>query len=173
MPLTFLPTTENLSWFAEHLETLRTHVHAPKVHVSLYVSRSPGSSSSLDSLPAAEAPLARVPSDPEKGAVEHETTLALAKSEIDGDPEKAGAPDHHSYAASETSRSPLRHAVSSGRPDTATLVAEAVRTSTPGQRVLIAACGPPGLMKTVRNATARCITGDGPGVELHCEQFGW
>lgn len=69
--------------------------------------------------------------------------------------------------------SPLRHAVSSGRPDTATVIFDTVGSTPADQRVLVAACGPPGLMRVVRNTTAKCIRGEGPGVELHCEQFGW
>lgn len=168
--------------------------------MSLYVTRSPGSSSSLGSLHDAVVPVAAPPpaararsgsgsssvgspvgSDPEKPAVvEHHHVAAVL------DPEKAAADVHHHHhhgkdhdgstaddAGSDTSRSPLHHAVSSGRPDAASLVTDAVRTTPAGQRVLVAACGPPGLMRTVRDATARCISGDGPGVELHCEQFGW
>ena len=40
-------------------------------------------------------------------------------------------------------------------------------------RVMVAACGPAALMRCVRDETARAIGGDGPAVELHCEQFGW
>jgi hypothetical protein len=70
--------------------------------------------------------------------------------------------------------SPLQpHGIASGRPDTASLIAEAVMTAKRGERVLVAACGPESLLTVVRDATAKLIKGDGPGVELHCEQFGW
>ncbi|EFX01008.1 ferric reductase transmembrane component 5 [Grosmannia clavigera kw1407] len=42
-----------------------------------------------------------------------------------------------------------------------------------GQRVLIAACGPTGLMKDVRTAAAACIRPEGPSIELHYESFAW
>ncbi len=71
------------------------------------------------------------------------------------------------------SQQPLRHSYSSGRPDAATVIQQAVSSTAPSQRVLVAACGPPALMTTVRDATAKCIRSDGPAVELHCEQFGW
>ncbi len=67
----------------------------------------------------------------------------------------------------------LQHAVKAGRPDVGSLVRDAVSTTPPNQRVLVAACGPDGLMRVVRDTTARLIRGDGPAVELHCEQFGW
>jgi hypothetical protein len=63
--------------------------------------------------------------------------------------------------------------IASGRPDTATLIREAVLSAKKGERVLVAACGPESLMTVVRDTTANLIRGDGPGVELHCEQFGW
>lgn len=55
----------------------------------------------------------------------------------------------------------------------ATLIRGAVSSTPASERVLVAACGPDGLMTVVRDTTANLIRGDGPGVELHCEQFGW
>jgi hypothetical protein len=48
-----------------------------------------------------------------------------------------------------------------------------VRNAGEIDRIIIAACGPDGLMKNVRRVAADCITVKGPSVELHCEQFGW
>ena len=116
------------------------------------------------------------PTDPEKALHEHQEKRAVTVlHDIEKDMEKQR--EQHRAAADNLSNAsetaPLRHAVASGRPDTATLVAAAIKSTSASQRVLVAACGPPSLMKTVRNTTARCIRGDGPGVELHCEQFGW
>lgn len=63
--------------------------------------------------------------------------------------------------------------VTAGRPDSATLIREVVNSTPPNQRVLIAACGPAGLMKITRDTTAAVIQANGPAVELHCEQFSW
>jgi hypothetical protein len=71
------------------------------------------------------------------------------------------------------SHSFYEYAVKAGRPDVASLIRDAVRTTPRNQRVLVAACGPDGLMRVVRDTTAKLIVGDGPAVELHCEQFGW
>ena len=60
-----------------------------------------------------------------------------------------------------------------GRPDTENLIREAVQSVAKNQRVLIATCGPAGLIEVVRDTAASCIRPDGPAVELHCEQFGW
>lgn len=168
-------THENLSWYKDHLTTLASHPNSPKVKVWLHVTRAPSSSSSgeraahqdpptpiLSSAPDAEKSLqtlaatsaitARLERDIEKEMLEKETT-------------------HHSDG--ESSRGGLRHAISSGRPDTAALIREAIASTPSDQRVLVAACGPASLMQTVRNTTAQCIKANGPGVELHCEQFGW
>ena len=60
-----------------------------------------------------------------------------------------------------------------GRPDTASLIKEAVQSVAKDQRVLVAACGPTGLIEVVRDTAASCIRANGPAVELHCEHFGW
>jgi hypothetical protein len=67
----------------------------------------------------------------------------------------------------------FEHAVKAGRPDTASLIRDAVESTPRNQRVLVAACGPDELMRVVRDTTATLIVGDGPAVELHCEEFGW
>jgi hypothetical protein len=115
------------------------------------------------------------------------TTENKGRGATTADPEKAlRLPNHHQRTPSDSSLATAysaggssaaadehRDVLKSGRPDTATLIREAVRSTPPHQRVLIAACGPNGLMRVVRDTTASLISGDGPGVELHCEQFGW
>jgi hypothetical protein len=59
------------------------------------------------------------------------------------------------------------------RPDVETLIKDVVAKAGKDERVLIAACGPEGLMWSVRRTAAGCITVGGASVELHCEQFGW
>ena len=103
---------------------------------------------------------------------------ASAGANVAADLEKATAAADAAAAAavSEANRSesqPLRHSFSPGRPDAETVIRNAVSSTARSQRVLVVACGPPALMKTVRSATAKCITSDGPSVELHCEQFAW
>lgn len=152
--LTFL-RTDNLSWFASHLQTLRTHPNSPKVNVSLYVTAAASSqpTTSNESL-----------SEPTSTA-DHSTVTSS------NDPEKAELARHTSRGSSTVSSS--YGAIKAGRPDTATLIRDAVSSTPSNARVLVAACGPAGLMRTVRDTTASLIRGDGPGVELHCEEFGW
>jgi hypothetical protein len=63
--------------------------------------------------------------------------------------------------------------VSYGRPNIETLVREAIMSLDKDKRVLVGACGPTGLVESVRNTVAECVSVEGPSVELHCEQFGW
>lgn len=197
--------TENLSWFKEQLELLRTHPQAPNVKVSLYVTRTPvgidssseseGSSSggrfdsSEDSPPL--SPISPIGLDLEKNAISTPAPVALP---ISGDEKENGTtttdptspvtpvtPTAPTAPATRATHSTKRavtttyyeHPIKAGRPDTATLIRDAVRTTPRNQRVLVAACGPDGLMRVVRDTTARLIVGDGPAVELHCEEFGW
>lgn len=61
-----------------------------------------------------------------------------------------------------------------GRPDVHSLIKDVVSKAGYGDRVVIAACGPPpGLMKAVRSTAASAMQMKGPSVELHCEAFGW
>ena len=59
------------------------------------------------------------------------------------------------------------------RPDVEVFIRTIIGESLPDQRVLVLGCGPSRLMQAVRNTSANCISGEGPAVELHCEQFGW
>ncbi|MBE3044665.1 hypothetical protein IMZ48_19310 [Candidatus Bathyarchaeota archaeon] len=59
-----------------------------------------------------------------------------------------------------------------GRPPVPGIISAEVEQTGVGQKVLVLGCGPDGLMAEVRGVTARCITGRGPAVDLHCEKFG-
>ncbi|KAK4194574.1 putative ferric reductase transmembrane component [Triangularia verruculosa] len=177
---------ENLSWFKEQLDLLRTHAHSTKVNVSLYVTRAPSSnpdlpsndqlllqsrSSDSDNDIASSPPLSPIDTDTEK----NEPRIPAATHARDGDPEKEIHVEHHSSIPAMTTSAHHRfqHPIKEGRPDAASLIRDAVNSTPASQRVLVAACGPQGLMRVVRDTTARLIQGGGPGVELHCEQFGW
>lgn len=60
-----------------------------------------------------------------------------------------------------------------GRPDVNNLIRDVVSKAQNGDRIIVAACGPPGMMGAVRSTTASVIRTTGPKVELHCEAFGW
>lgn len=202
---------DNLTWFSQHLNTLRTHEHSPKVNVSLYVTAAPANDSAeqrrgsvlisdirhmnraattTSSGQASIRSLSKASDEHEM----HEKALSQGIFTIENkdrdpttaDPEKTlGLRNHRQRMPSDSSLATAYSAAGSstadehrdvlkpGRPDTASLIREAVQSTSQHQRVLVAACGPNGLMRVVRDTTASLISGDGPGVELHCEQFGW
>ncbi|KAK0644529.1 ferric reductase NAD binding domain-containing protein [Cercophora newfieldiana] len=190
---------ENLSWFKEQLEFLKTHAHSQKLDIDLYVTQSPqttpqqggasGSASSQYSL-SGSPPQSPTADDIEKGAVlQFPAPAKTKKAELSEKELESGIEtrvEHHVHVASEsekengggaavstTTSSHAEHAVKAGRPDLGAMIRNAVTTTPANQRVLVAACGPDGLMHFVRDTTAKLIRGDGPAVELHCEQFGW
>ncbi|KAK4100057.1 hypothetical protein N658DRAFT_516945 [Parathielavia hyrcaniae] len=160
---------ENLSWFREQLDLLRTHPHSPRVNISLYVTRTSSSGSGLppanryaelSSEATDSPPLSPVGPDPGKNL----------KDAITDNTTNAATTD---ASVATTTRTFEEHPIKAGRPDVASLIRAAVWATPRDRRVLVAACGPDGLMRVVRDTTARLIVGDGPAVELHCEQFGW
>lgn len=175
--------TDNLSWFADHLQVLKTHPNSPRVTTSLYVTTASSSNANSADVSDAEDDR-RALAVHGSGAVTAEkalrpsiTTKHTFSSAASRDPEKNGTTTTKGGTRTSTSTDATGyshgHLVLPGRPDTATLIREAVSTTPATGRVLVAACGPAGLMRTVRDVTASLIRGDGPGVELHCEQFGW
>ncbi|CZR64086.1 related to ferric-chelate reductase [Phialocephala subalpina] len=166
---------KQISWFQKELAELQTshrvniilHATRPSIHeVRQSTSRSPISpvdeeKALHDSFSFSNPPQSLVPNSP---------ILSLPE-----DPEKDEI--HHA----QTSHRYIDHAWSStssvnilpGRPDVDHIVKKVVSETGDDQRVVVAACGPDGLMWRVRKATAGVIRVGGPSVELHCEQFGW
>lgn len=169
---------ENLSWFSEHLEAIRTHVHAPKVALRIHATRSTPSDKqavsekpSTQSLQPTVASMSSTDLSP-MTPVSEQDDISHILSPIDPEKEEIAAVICHINLQSATTSStsiPIEH----GRPDLQSLIREAVQSVDKSKRVLVAACGPDSLMRVVRNTTASLITSGGPSIELHCEQFGW
>lgn len=104
------------------------------------------------------------------------TTLS-SSSTIAATPPVADASKKLELGASQSSASftlPPGLTLLPDRPDVEAYIREAVSSLGPDKRILIAACGPPLMLKTLRNVSAECIQlKNAPTVELHCEQFGW
>ncbi|RYP43691.1 hypothetical protein DL768_009773 [Monosporascus sp. mg162] len=171
---------DNLSWFTQHLNNIRTHVHASKVALKVHLTSKPApSSTDRDSNPQSGGGSGKagyyLPTSP-TSPFEKETGYPLSPSIplpviLREDPEKDAnvSGSEKSLATSSSTELPLIY----GRPDTEGLIRAAVQSAAKDQRVLIAVCGPNGLIEKVRNTAASCIRVDGPAVELHCEQFSW
>ncbi|KAH8802841.1 ferric reductase NAD binding domain-containing protein [Xylogone sp. PMI_703] len=145
---------ENMSWFDEALQQLQ---RSPLVNITLHLTKSQDISEQ-QSLTA---------SGKTENRMDHisETPVLLTKGS-DSDIEKA-----HIDVQSVPISSQLH--IHPGRPNIQSLIRNIVQQSTPQERIIVAACGPGSLTKTVREAAAECISASGPSIELHCEQFGW
>jgi len=59
-----------------------------------------------------------------------------------------------------------------GRPDVASIITETVAGADKHDRMVVAVCGPGGMMLDARKSVAENIKVDGPSLELHSEHFG-
>ncbi|POR38555.1 Putative ferric reductase transmembrane component [Tolypocladium paradoxum] len=162
-----------LDWFSSHLITLRND---DRVSCKLFVTRQP--------LPQMVSPMSEPNGkqhaairasemDPEKAVASY---LESQGSRISIDSEKSLPSDMEtSTEQMEADRRSNIHGIhiTYERPDVTALIRSAIDETPANKRVLVLGCGPAGLMTEVRNTAAACIRVEGPGVELHCEQFGW
>ncbi|OBT53881.1 hypothetical protein VE04_06250 [Pseudogymnoascus sp. 24MN13] len=162
----------SISWFHAELRELLLN---PRIKVMIHITNNVESStlvslsgySDKDTSPTTEeSSQTSLPimahGDPEN-AIELEQT---AKSEKPADPEKAMG-----YAVGEASSSTI--ATFPGRPNIPALMESLVDNEDSMKRVIVGACGPEGLLETVKDTASRCIRPDGPSFTLHTEGFGW
>ncbi|KAJ8123536.1 hypothetical protein ONZ43_g542 [Nemania bipapillata] len=172
---------DNMAWFRQHLNHLMTHECAPKISFELHLTRSESTEA------ASSAPIPRSPSQMstaapsippsalekniESPALSTQASSVALREKDTKDTDMIETAESIDAVASGVDG--LSLPVTYGRPDIETMVREAIMSVPKDKRVLVAACGPTGLVDTVRNTTASCIQVNGPSVELHCEQFGW
>ncbi|GFP56418.1 ferric/cupric reductase transmembrane component 1 [Trichoderma asperellum] len=153
----------HLTWFASHLETLAKD---SRVRLEVYVTRS--SEEKTDE----EMRLGSMPT-----TASSETDAEKAVPTVTAQPVRStGSASSEELSSEETESVPLNayeNSIKSGKPDISALIRTEIEETPVENRILVLGCGPDGLMTQVRNTTAACIRSDGPGVELHCEQFGW
>lgn len=127
--------TDHLEWFHEELKELGS---STRVNLTIYISRSPGSSSDLS--------LSATNTADEKNMVKQISALEASCK---------------------------RHRVEYARPDISSSIETVIANAAKNDSILVAACGPAGLMHDCRDAVARGVTVNGPSVTFQCEQFGW
>ncbi|KAI0206745.1 ferric reductase NAD binding domain-containing protein [Astrocystis sublimbata] len=174
---------DNMTWFTRHLNDMITHECAPKIALKLHLTRVETSSTpSIPTLPrlssqastaATSAPGSILEKTLESPVLSAQTSsVALDKTALDVEKGKEGERVEYIEDASLATKG-FTLPVLYGRPNIEASVREAIASVAKDKRVFVAVCGPTGLVDTVRNTTASCISVDGPSVELHCEQFGW
>lgn len=175
----------NLSWFASHLDALRTHAHAHRIALQLHATRDPadeasdssssnGTARSMTSGSSVYSTPSPLPSPRDAG---EKAPRAMVVSEGGGGGGGGGL-EKEDVEAVLSHLQPRRGRwedlpCTPRRADVVALIRAAVASVRPDQKVLVAGCGPASLLAEVRNTTADCISPDGPSVALHLEQFGW
>ncbi|PHH89912.1 hypothetical protein CDD83_4975 [Cordyceps sp. RAO-2017] len=171
--------SSHLDCFQDHLVTLRND---RRVSISLFVTRQaepPTGPSSAAPQPADGTSTRTTGADAEKGPV---PSIRSQDSGLSMGSEKASPACRAtpSTTAIEVQPQPQRRPahihgipIAYERPDVPALVRAALAQTPAHRRAVVLGCGPGALMKQVRNTTAASIRPEGPGVELHCEQFGW
>ncbi len=152
-----------IQWFMSQLQVLQGD---SRVALQIFVTRgdeslglSPGITSdseaeSISQTPVATSPTCAISADAEKALSLHVESKRVVG--VHGNPVS-------------TQDMPF----TSGRPDISSMLREEITKTSTEKNVLVLGCGPDKLTAQLRNATASCIQQNGPGVELHCEQFGW
>lgn len=162
-----------MAWFTQHLNNLLRHECAPKITFELHLTRDESAETASTTIPRSPSQIStEVPSIPPstlEKTIESPTLSTKTSSIVLREKGMKSADTIETAENTEGFSVP----VSFGRPDIEGTVREAIISVAKDKRVLIVACGPTGLVDTVRNTTASCIRVDGPSVELHCEQFGW
>ena len=149
-----------LEWFKPYLTTLKAD---SRVSVQIYVTRSEASRLNSNE------------GTPESGSILEKEKAPIGSERQIGRATTIGSEslsEEEIFTSGATTPSSIVP-VTFEKPDVASLVRGAVASTDSSQRVLVMGCGPEALMSAVRQGTADSIKVDGPGVELHCEQFGW
>ncbi|KAI0446223.1 ferric reductase NAD binding domain-containing protein [Xylaria telfairii] len=171
---------DNMAWFTRHLNHIITHECAPKIALKLHLTRVDTSEMASASVPhspsqistaTASLPTSILEKSPETPVLSAKTSSVALHEETDV--EKTDASEMVVPIDAPATTRGFGLPVLYGRPDIEASVREAIMSVPNDQRIMIAVCGPSGLVDTVRSTTASCIRVNGPAVELHCEQFGW
>ncbi|OHE94906.1 hypothetical protein CORC01_09825 [Colletotrichum orchidophilum] len=164
MRVDFIWAVRKREWFTDHLQSLSQH--GAGLNVLLHVTRE-GSMTSLSESSELNAPLPtslKSPNEkveallPEPGTEQSKETF----------PSKTTVPRRDSSVGLEGLCDIKFDKLRAGEAITQTL-----QSAAPGQRVLIAACGPPSLTDVVQNAASCCIASGEISIDVHCENFGW
>lgn len=157
--------TEQQSWFAKELAELNA---STLVLLTIHVTRPSASISSkftIDKLSDDEG--IQTPANSEK------PSLAPSNTEADIDIERGDAKKEVAAHIRPVSLLNSSIPIILGRPATAAKINEIVDGTECSDSIIVAACGPEGLMQDIRQAVASMVGAGKRSVTLHCERFGW
>ncbi|KAK7423746.1 hypothetical protein QQX98_000936 [Neonectria punicea] len=158
---------ENLSWFAKHLDDLSCY--PTHVSVALHVT----SDTRAASTHQPNSPTADGDEDP---LLSRETYGTFKTPQyLNGNGGLNGGTDHNKQQnwALEPVELNDHFKIKYEKLNVEDTVCELMESIGVDERVLIAGCGPPGLMKDIKTVAGRCIRTNGPSIDIHCEDFGW
>ncbi|CZT52732.1 related to ferric-chelate reductase [Rhynchosporium secalis] len=176
---------ETLTWFSKELALLRA---SPRVNIILHSTRlspvTPATSPIWDvktnsSDPSPISPDSPIDVEKQPPSLSYIKTSALTNTIRQADPvpkdveKKPIISNSTSSTPQGATKSVIPVAVLPGRPDIDGIIRHLVAKSGDEERIVIAACGPDELMRSVRRTATNSIKAKGPSIELHCEQFGW
>ncbi|KAH8685737.1 ferric reductase like transmembrane component [Tricladium varicosporioides] len=152
---------EMITWFSSELQTLSA---SPSValHIHNTSLTSPASSTYTPTFPV-----------PPTAVLSPASPLSPASSKLDSSLEKELGSQLRKESSSVMSLDAMSIPLKSGRPDLPVMITGAIESASIEERVAVAACGPEGMMEVVRRSVAANVKGNGAGVELFLEQFGW
>ncbi|RDL36158.1 Ferredoxin reductase-like, C-terminal NADP-linked [Venustampulla echinocandica] len=154
---------DTLTWFSKELNELRA---SPRVNVSIYSTLPAPPASTGSQTPTSRVEDEKTPDFPISAITPSSNTQDIP--DTDAEKEVGSAKVKATPWDSTTSLD-----ITTGRPDVPAIINSIVAGSSKEERIVIAACGPLGMMKDVRRSATKAITVSGPSIDLHLEQFGW
>lgn len=158
-----------ITWYAKELEQLAS---SPLVRLTIHQSTlTDATSRSLPetdrgSIVASKEVPTSTTASLQEGDVEKYQASSLTTSSEEGDVEK-------NPASGVNTQDRRVWKVQPGRPDIAKIIDNAVAEADLKDRLVVAACGPEGLMKTTRQMVSKNTKPEGPSIELQCEEYSW
>ncbi|TDZ41204.1 Ferric/cupric reductase transmembrane component 2 [Colletotrichum trifolii] len=164
---------ENLEWFADHIQHLSQHETG--LNMILHVTRQNREEIQEKETLEQPPPLSSEPSfktSPSKSVVKEDFQASLAV--VNNSQTISAAMSQESVgddvgAASIGDFCNIKHE----RLDVKRVLDQATEDSAPGQRVLVASCGPKSLVDIVQSSVAWQISSRDVSIDIHCENFGW
>ncbi|CAH0052280.1 unnamed protein product [Clonostachys solani] len=162
-------TKENLAWFSEQLENLRSH--ASHVSLSLHVTTDNAQASSDENLSSILNPSPHTTTTSEITEKRH--SEAGCPFETDEKPVPADRETQSNMRSANMMELNNMHGLKYEKLRAEAMIHESIQAAGRDSRVLIASCGPKSLMAAVSAAATQYMTPEGPSIDVHCESFGW
>lgn len=150
-----------IEWYPKELQELEA---SPLVTLLIHSTRSSSTSSLNDPKAQSYSPPIAL-GDSEKAPISASSLATSSSNSAEFDVEK-----HPEKIDNIASR---KLSIVAGRPSISNLITSLAESADSNDRIAVAACGPESMMSVTRKTVAKCISPNGPSMELFCEQFGF